>query len=892
MECKRIFFFFLFSLNFFVVAQIPLTHYGTQGSVQGVTLNEQRKPLSNVTVSLCRQADSTVIQEISTNQDGAFRFCVPFGEYYIGFLNMGYQQSRRNVTLSSQKSEISLGEVLLSTKEIKLQEVVIQGIGSSIMLKGDTIEYNALAFAPEESDVLKDLLSRIPDMEIDEKGNVTVNGRRIKKILVDGREFFGNNIRTALEKLPATMIKRIQLYKKQSETSLLTGFKDKNPGDVLNLEIREEAKKSTFGDVKSAYGAKKRYAFGLNVFSMQDENQYALTGDINNSSDGISYSKAALDYGVNEKKLEVTANPTFSKGSLQSNAGYFGNKNLSEVQTDIFYPSINRNNQNSSTEKKQKDGFNFGSIFKWNPDSLTIFNFTTRYNLSDSRNESISKTITFETDKDTTKEETNNWEQVRDYQWDNTFEIARKIGETGRSFTLKLGNSINNSNGYGANLSEVTYAGALSAEKIDQVKNEKQKELSYTAEAHYILPLGKNKLLNAGYGFGQKNSKQESDVRKKDAQGYYTVLDSAYARNTHYDDYNHNISLDFQLSGEKSTFQAGLNVKPSVIKNQIEIGTLLIDKQVQRIVDFASTIGFEQQQTRKLPAINIRYTGTTAHANVRQLSPDTVIESTLSKNYGNPLLKMSLTNSIPYSFSWTKPKSSLTLSGEESFTINDIASNTITDNIGNSVTTYCNVNGKRSHDISLNYEVRKPLKTGTWFFSGNQTLLVQKIVGFLNNEQSTLENRILEEYVKVAYTSKSKNKLRTNISVHFLDEMTQSPLSETQNSHTNTLKIGNSTGCVLPYNFRVLTSFDYVQYWGYRENLKNKEYIWNLSLSRSFLRNRLTFGFDATDILNRKNQVERMITDNGIYTVRGNRIGRYSLFTVSYKFKSKTKAGN
>lgn len=882
MPLKSIFIISFFLLSLLLVAQPKNKQALFNGEIQGNIINEQKEPIAGASVHFFTEGDSMSVKEVVTGKDGYFRVAVPLGKYELIFQSLGYEKRRLSTELTRAKPKEKLEQITLYKKEIELKEVLIEGSGSVIKLNGDTIEYNAVSFKPEESDVLKDLIERVPGMLIDDKGNVTVDGKPIRKILVDGREFFGNNIKLALEKLPATMIKKLQVYKQQSETSKFTGYKDRNAQQVLNLVIKEEAKHSVYGDINGGYGSRERYKVGANVFSMQDKNQYSLVGNINNVDMPFS--------GANDQKqAAITYNPTFKNASIQSNAAYTDKNTTTDILTDMFYPALSRNSQQQDINSKHSDLFTGGVKLDWNPDSLTTVGFRTSFNTEKTNEKRKFAQISFESEKDTTKEDRNSWENNVNYKLTNTFEMARKIGKKGQSISLNIGNTIDQTDGYGANTSEVSYAGIPSVKTIDQKTKNKQDNQNYTGELHYFTPIGKDKILNIGYNFTQERRRQESDIRKQDDSGNYTVLDSAYARNQKYDAYKHDLSLGLQISGKNATLNLAFDVKPSVVKSKTLTGDMLIDKQLQKTVDYAPALTFERRETDKLPKITFNYSASTAHANVAQLSRDTVIEGLLSKSYGNPNLKTSFENRFILDLEKKLNNHRLSFNFSESFTTNGIVSYEMTDDFGNSVNTYRNINGNHTEQVLISYSLITHLKNGTFILSANQGMWNSRYVGFVNTNKSITDNLSAKSTIQSSYLSKSKNRLKIDQSFIFSKELTQNNLFISQKRSTSSWRFSGGIGRNLPYNFAISTRFTYTSYEGYGSAFQKDQYLWSGSLDRHFLKKKLTVSVSSSDILNSKNDLRKSFYNGINYTEKINFMDGYFMFTARYRFDRRNK---
>ncbi|MFR9165513.1 MAG: hypothetical protein ACLVKO_04495 [Dysgonomonas sp.] len=155
-----------------------------------------------------------------------FIFPLHSGNTCSKYLFLGYKSYKKKVILDSRNTILDLGNIFLINDSLVLDEAVVRAKIPDVVVKGDTIEYNADSYISDENSLLQDIIKKLPGIEVDAEGNIKANGKAVTKIFVDGKEFFDNDIKMALTNLPAKMIKKLQLYKDESENSKITGFKD------------------------------------------------------------------------------------------------------------------------------------------------------------------------------------------------------------------------------------------------------------------------------------------------------------------------------------------------------------------------------------------------------------------------------------------------------------------------------------------------------------------------------------------------------------------------------------------------------------------------------------------------------------------------------------------
>ena len=213
--------------------------------------------IEQASVRLLLPKDSSMWGGVASNRDGSFRLVsVPDGKYILNITYIGYEPLYRDIQVKGKP--IRLGTLMLQDG-IQLATAVITGKAPEIVVRNDTTEYNADSFKVTEGSVLEDLLKKMPGVEVDNEGNVTVNGKEIKKIMVDGKEFFSDDPKIASKNLPAKMIDKVQVLDKKSDMAQMTGFDDGEEETILNLTVKPGMKQGWFGNAYAGYGSHDRY---------------------------------------------------------------------------------------------------------------------------------------------------------------------------------------------------------------------------------------------------------------------------------------------------------------------------------------------------------------------------------------------------------------------------------------------------------------------------------------------------------------------------------------------------------------------------------------------------------------------------------------------------------
>jgi len=245
--------------------------------------------LRGATVVVLTRADSVLTKFATTAADGAFTIKrVPVGDYILQVTFVGFEAYRHNFSLSN--ADYDAGDIKLSDSIGELGELVVSSEHIPMVVKGDTLEFNAAAFGVRPNAVVEDLLRRLPGIEVDADGTVTAQGKEVQNVLVDGKEFFGNDYKIATKNLTAEAVDKVQVYDKRSDMAEFTGVEDGAEEKTINLELKEDHKQGYFGNMSGGYSAEGRYDGQASVNRFSSTTQLSFLGNVNNvNRQGFSF---------------------------------------------------------------------------------------------------------------------------------------------------------------------------------------------------------------------------------------------------------------------------------------------------------------------------------------------------------------------------------------------------------------------------------------------------------------------------------------------------------------------------------------------------------------------------------------------------------------------------
>ena len=269
-------------------------------SVKGLVYDyDSADPLfpANVQIYQISGSDSTFIGGASTEDDGSFVVNnLKAGNYRARVTYVGYDDAVKNFTLRSGTAMTDLGKITLRGGQM-LEEVAISAVVQKVQLINDTVMFNSAAFKLPEGSSVEDLIRKLPGVQIGSDGDITVNGKSVSRILVNGKEFFDNDKTMALTQLTADMIERVKSYEKQSDLARQTGIEDGNEETVLDLQVKKGMAKGWFGNLQVGWGAPLEkegydvanlYRVQASVNRFDEDKQFTITGSASQSSGGMS----------------------------------------------------------------------------------------------------------------------------------------------------------------------------------------------------------------------------------------------------------------------------------------------------------------------------------------------------------------------------------------------------------------------------------------------------------------------------------------------------------------------------------------------------------------------------------------------------------------------------
>ena len=867
-------------------------------------------PIEQATVRLLNVKDSAMVRGVVSARNGSFTLKnVKKGSYLLHITFIGYDPLYQPLQITGKKNPVNVGKLELSDGAIELGEAVVIGKAPEVTVRNDTVEYNADSYKVTEGSVLEDLLKKMPGVEVDSEGKITVNGKEVKKVMVDGKEFFSDDPKVASKNLPAKMIDKLQVLDKKSDMAQMTGFDDGEEETVINLTVKPGMKQGWFGNAYGGYGSKDRYEGNAMVNRFVNNDQITFMGGANNTnnmgfSDLASTMFSGMGGGGGRRggfgagsgiTSSGNAGLNFSKEfkpdklTLGGNTRYSHSDNDARSKSDRqnILPGDSSSYDNSEAMSRTKSD-NFGVDFRleWKPDTMTQLIFRPSFSLSHSMNDNFSDATTLDNERDTVNtNKSSNYSESNGYNLNASIDFSRKLNNKGRVFSATLSGGNSDSYSDGMNRSDIVYFNQTDALKnsiIDQRSRYDNKGFNYRAYVSWVEPIGHNNFIQATYSISQRKQEALKNVYNQDADGIYNVLDSAYSQSYRNNFISQRASLSFKSQREKFNYTIGLNLDPSYSSSENFVGDTTLSKITRKVVNLSPIAQFNYMFDKRTN-LRIMYNGRTSQPSMTQLQPVADISDPTNITIGNPDLNPRYTNNVFIRFQQFTPEKqrAFMIIANGSYIINDIVSYTsYNQETGVKTTTYKNVNGNYSGNVRM--MLNTPLKNKKFSINSMTMASFANSNGYINEEKNTNRNLILSERGGIDFRS-SYLDLGVNGNIRY--NATSNSLQKENNQNTFNYGAGGYTTIYLPLNFKIESDVNWSTNSGYGDGFKQNEVLWNASASKSFLKNNQgTLRFKIYDILQQRSNISRSVTASYIQDSEYNTLGSYFMVHFIYRF--------
>lgn len=909
-----------------------------------ITDRDTKEPVEQVTIQLLK-TDSTYVSGAISNERGLFHVNAPAnGKYLLKITSVGYKPTVKRIQISEDKN-LAMGNVVIGADAIMLKGAVVTAMAQKVSLKEDTFVYNSAAYRTPEGSVVEELVKRLPGAEVSDDGTIKINGKEVKKILVDGKEFMTGDTKTALKNLPTSIIDKIKAYDEKSDLSKVTGIDDGEEQTVLDFGVKKGMNKGVISNIDLGVGNKNRYNMrGMGGY-FANNNRFMLFANANNTSDrgfgggpGRGFWGGAN--GLNASKM-IGANYNYElKDKFKFNTSLRWNHSDGDVwssrSSENFMGTSSSFSNSLSQSYSRSNSWNGNIRLEWMPDSMTNILFRPSISWSSSDGLSGSQSASYNKDpytittKDPLSEEgieemekaeamvnsqlTNGITYSDNNNINGMLQINRKLGNKGRNITFRVDAKYTDNDSKSISLNNAklylvqTAEGKDSTYQTNRYNLTPSKNYSYAGQLTYSEPLWKATFLQFSYKFTYSYSKSDRstyDFSKyamsgdHEYRGWDSYLnpfaghlndyrDDNLSRFSEYRNYNHDIQVMMRFIRQKYNLNFGVMVQPQQSKYIQDYQGVHVDT-VRNVVNVSPTLDFRYRFS-KMSNLRINYRGTTSQPSISQLLDITDNSDPLNISMGNPGLKPSFTQNFRLfynNFVQNHNKGIMTFVNFS--TTNNSISNKVTydETTGGRITRPENINGNWNAMGAFMFNCSID-SAGVWNINTGAHANYNNYVSYLSLDKKSDSQKNTTR--SITWRQNLSFSYRNDWAEFSLDgtltyNKAKNKLQPTSNLETWQFSYGPSMTLTAPWGTSLNSSLSINSRRGYNDSSMNTdEFVWNAQLSQGFLKGKpLTIMLQFYDLLRQQSTFSRAISATSRTDTEYNAINSYAMLHVVYR---------
>lgn len=909
-----------------------------------ITDRDTKEPVEQVTIQLLK-TDSTYVSGAISNERGLFHVNAPAnGKYLLKITSVGYKPTVKRIQISEDKN-LAMGNVVIGADAIMLKGAVVTAMAQKVSLKEDTFVYNSAAYRTPEGSVVEELVKRLPGAEVSDDGTIKINGKEVKKILVDGKEFMTGDTKTALKNLPTSIIDKIKAYDEKSDLSKVTGIDDGEEQTVLDFGVKKGMNKGVISNIDLGVGNKNRYNMrGMGGY-FANNNRFMLFANANNTSDrgfgggpGRGFWGGAN--GLNASKM-IGANYNYElKDKFKFNTSLRWNHSDGDVwssrSSENFMGTSSSFSNSLSQSYSRSNSWNGNIRLEWMPDSMTNILFRPSISWSSSDGLSGSQSASYNKDpytittKDPLSEEgieemekaeamvnsqlTNGITYSDNNNINGMLQVNRKLGNKGRNITFRVDAKYTDNDSKSISLNNAklylvqTVEGKDSTYQTNRYNLTPSKNYSYAGQLTYSEPLWKATFLQFSYKFTYSYSKSDRstyDFSKyamsgnHEYRGWDSYLnpfaghlndyrDDNLSRFSEYRNYNHDIQVMMRFIRQKYNLNFGVMVQPQQSKYIQDYQGVHVDT-VRNVVNVSPTLDFRYRFS-KMSNLRINYRGTTSQPSISQLLDITDNSDPLNISMGNPGLKPSFTQNFRLfynNFVQNHNKGIMTFVNFS--TTNNSISNKVTydETTGGRITRPENINGNWNAMGAFMFNCSID-SAGVWNINTGAHANYNNYVSYLSLDKKSDSQKNTTR--SITWRQNLSFSYRNDWAEFSLDgtltyNKAKNKLQPTSNLETWQFSYGPSMTLTAPWGTSLNSSLSINSRRGYNDSSMNTdEFVWNAQLSQGFLKGKpLTIMLQFYDLLRQQSTFSRAISATSRTDTEYNAINSYAMLHVVYR---------
>ena len=876
-------------------------------TLSGKVTDENNNPLENAAVTLIKAKDSSIVNFLGTGKNGKFSLKVPVQKEATMLQISGEQLSGFSKNFSSIDNDVDLGIIALKKELVSdIEEVKITV--SPVKIKKDTVEYNASYLKVAPDDKIDELLNQIPGVEADDDGNITINGKPVNKILINGKPFFNKDGKIALETFSADIIKKIQITTSKSKEEEFTGRAPLSDSLTVNFNMDEKNNRGSLNNIGLGYGTDDRYEGTLFMTRFKGDRNIALIAAANNiNTTGFSvdsfFAKNNRRSSTNGKPVnsgimkssmiglnftdKIGDNFNLDKFSTQYNDNDL--ETYSKTSRTTFLPDykLEQNSEKHGNSDSRKFTANTDASIKLDP--LTNIILSMDFTNNSSENDSKNETSTLRDDVLLNSSSGSSHGNSVSNTFSPKITLARKFKNPNRSLSASINNTFLENKNKNINLLDAIF---YQSPEDNEYRNQRSQTINskniFGANVKYYEPVSDSATVSLELNYDLQKIDNERLVNDFDENNHqYSNYNSLLSNVLNQNNSILNTGIGYNLNKSKYMFRASANLNVSNLgitslynsqNYNLNRNFVLPDYQLMTQYRFsnAKSLRLTNQGSYDLPSADL-------------LNPYVDESDPLKIDQGNPDLKSTWINttSLNYNAANVPKSTNFYVNLNFSYENNSIANYSFYDDSGVQYSTFANISGNKRANARTSFS-----KTYKW--NGNRLTINPSFSasynfrkGFVDGAMYTNNMYSLQPRFTLRVNWKDKMDLRSTLGINYsISNYTNYRVDKTQTSRQN-LTLG-TTNYFINKNLFFTNDFVFSRNTNVGSDFNKSSYFWNTSLGYQFYKKQMILKLKVYDLLNQRQNIERTIGDNFVEDSEELVLRRYFMLSLILKFN---KAG-
>lgn len=878
----------------------------TNIEVSGIVKDSTDNTVIGASVKLATAKDT--ISAI-TNTDGIFVFSkVKSSQFSLTISALGYQTVKRRYLYDPTSTRLVLDPIIMKNDNRVLGEVVVNGT-PDVTVKEDTLEYRADAYKLKENATTEDLLKKLPGVEVDRDGNVTAQGTQITKVRVNGKDFFGGDVKTATQNLPADLIEKVQVVDDYGDQANITGVKDGDPTKVLNLVIRPDKNKGYMVNGTFGGGNENRYQGSVFAASFNNNQQISALANLNNTNanvfnltqsgggGGFGRGRGGFGGGNNSGLTDVKSiglnyrNQWSKKITAYGSYSFAYNKN-STINNSLQVLSsptglVNNGNNGNSGSTSNNHRFNFNLEYKI--DSLDYLKVTPNFSYGNNNGNSLSNfnIVSPENSSDGTEVNLNN-STTPNYGFE--FLYNHRFGSKPRNLSLngQYNSKIYKQDGDITNNS-VAYTSSGQTDKyLRQLNSDNNNNNNWSIRTSYTEPITKSNSLEFNYTFSEAKIDNNHLVLNSNSANVTPSMSDNQSNFYNYTFTTNRFGANYRVNQKKYNYTLGVAVQPSTLNGVSPAKGINTNRSVVNIFPTAR-FTYKFARTREF---NFFVNGRSNQPSYNQLQPIVDSSNVQFPVEGNPNLNAEFNTRVGMRYNNFDMKSGNVFFSFLSFntTSNKIVKNVINDHSKPGViqtTTYSNASGY--YTVNGFYAFSKPFKDKAYVISLRGFANYNNNISLQDGAKNTAQNWVFNQRLNLQINPKDWLEITPSVSYSWNQTNNTLVSAQKSNSLVKTWSLSYDHKIYFTKSLFWGASLDKNFNSGYN-NATSNPLIINSYLEKDFFKgNKGSLRFTAFDLLNQNTNYTHTVTDNYTLDQQTNSLARY--FMLSFTMRISKFAG-